>query len=404
MYRDKWTRFPWILPPASWIFSRGKYKTALLNLKSTTGIDAGFDLYPPFNQDDESNRVVWAAFLITVQLEYGDHPELVWKEGEMVFEVGEHPSLPVDGTKFRRFSSKVTGRGGHEVEVIIKRVAAMAQRHFGNRVYYWSEYGDFPNTKYNWNDVHAAAGHGNAPKLSAIPFDTVATAVLTAFEHIHEGMDGLWLKEASFPENEGYRIEQEQRGFNKVNRMQDWTSYGQGYEEARAYWAARTNNNCYAINGALFNILKILDQNGISKISVCSNHKVKVIKISDISSRRIGLTPHHVGTIVEPPLVSRVPSSPDGETYHEFLVGSLEEEGTSYVLDCAAAQFGVEAYFPFASDELVPYLRNLGTHRILRKPEQTSFGLLDSFVAYKVECCTKWAIRALKGYWLESEP
>jgi hypothetical protein len=269
----------------------------------------------------------------------------------------------------------------------------MAEMHFGKRVYYWYEYGDFPKTKYNWMEVHAAAGHENARKLSTIKFATIATAVLTGFQEIPEGMDGLWLRDASFPENEGYIIEQEMRGFrHQVNRMQDWTSFVQVYNAARAYWAARTNGNWRAINGALFNVLTFLDRNGISK--------AKVIKISEISSRTIGLTPHHVGTIVEPPLVSREPSSPDGETYHGFLVGLCEEEGIPLVLDCAAAQFGVSAHVPFASDELVPYLRKLGTHRILKNPDQFSSGFLYAFEAPKVELCTDWALRALKMYWL----
>ena len=45
------------------------------------------------------------------------------------------------------------------------------------------------------------------------------------------------------------------------------------------------------------------------------------IKISTITSQEVGLTPHHIGEIVEPPFVSRVPASDDGETYHIFLAG-----------------------------------------------------------------------------------
>jgi hypothetical protein len=62
------------------------------------GIDIGFDLYPPINQDDESSRVIREAFLMEVKCKYEDNPDFVWKGGTLVFEVGEHPSLPVDGT------------------------------------------------------------------------------------------------------------------------------------------------------------------------------------------------------------------------------------------------------------------------------------------------------------------
>ena len=150
----------------------------------------------------------------------------------------------------------------------------------------------------------------------------------------------------------------------------------------------------------MFKVLTFLDEHGISHISVRKYPKEVVIKISDISSRKIGLTPHHVGTIVEPPLISRVPPSPDGETYHEFLVGLTKDVGIPFALDCSVAQFGLSCYNNFASDELVKYLGKLGTHRILDKSDQKS-NFDHPFVASKGARCAEWALNALKCYWME---
>ena len=118
---------------------------------------------------------------------------------------------------------------------------------------------------------------------------------------------GCYRRKLVLPENEGYHIEQEACSFaNRVNRMNDWTRYGQGLLEAWAYWAVCTNNNSSSINGELLKVLKFVDEHRISYVSApsCSTRKVKIIKSSEISSRKIGLTPQHVGTIVEPPFVS----------------------------------------------------------------------------------------------------
>jgi hypothetical protein len=153
----------------------------------------------------------------------------------------------------------------------------------------------------------------------------------------------------------------------------------------------------------LFKVLKYLEDHGISNISVPVTagltYKAKLVKISSLSSRKIGLTPHHVGTIVEPPVVSRVPPSPDGETFHEFLVGMTEDDGIPMALDCAVAQFGLPSAFPYASEALVPYLRKLGTHRLLDDSESGT-GFTHPFVKAKVEACTFWALSALKGSWI----
>lgn len=243
---------------------------------------------------------------------------------------------------------------------------------------------------------------------SAIPFSAVATAVRTGFEHIHQGMDRLFLKEVSFPEVGGYHIIQEKKGgpLRKVNRREDWTEFVQGYDETRAYWAVRTANNAATRNGTLLSVLKHLEKDGMPKLSVnicrragCSIKSNKiVIDISTITSRKIGLVPHNVGTIVEPPLISKVPPSPDGETFHEFLVGICEDTGTPIALDRCVPQYGLEKYCPHAEQELVPYLSDLGTHRLLDDSEKRSGGGSSPFVDDKVSRCTQWALSALVCY------
>lgn len=370
------------------------------------GIDAGFDFYPPLASDDEDGRDRWNSFFFAVQEKFESDPDVGLENGCLMFEAGERPSLPFDGTQFFRFSSKVSGPSGGRAEYFIKEVAAIAKVYFDERVYYWSENGGAPNVKYSWTEVserrRICAGDEERPHL--IPFSAVATAVLTGFEYVHVGMDGLRLKSATFPENEGYRIVQEHHGFRSVNCIKDWADCVQGYDEFRAYWATRVHNNCATINGSVFNVLKHLKENGVTKISVrvrsATTICTEVIEISSISTRMVGLTPHHVGSIVEPPFVSRVPPSPDGETFHEFLVGMAESNGVPVALDCSAAQYGLPRHVPYAVEEMVPYLRSLGTHRLLDDHEQGLSGG-SSFVDAKVNRCTRWALDALSCYWKE---
>ena len=373
------------------------------------GIDAGFDLYPPIDPDYDDDRDFWSSFFQAVKTEFKDDPNVSFYQGSLVFEVGEHPSLPFAGNHFGRFSSKVSMRnGGAAAEHYVKQVGKMAKRFFGKRIYAWSEYGEIPNIKYSWHEVYEAqrAARGEITKTletSTISFHAVAVAVTTAFEHVHRGMDGLRFVEASFPEDGGYHIIHEMRGLSTVSCLEDWTDYVQGPDEAfRAYWATRANNNCATLNGAMLQVLRHLNDRGISKVAVfirCKEHilgKEHILDISGISIRRIGLTPHHVGTIIEPPCVSKVPPSPDGETFHEFLVGLTETEREPVALDCAVAQYGLREYNQFACEKLVPYLRKLGKHRLLDSSENND---VDPFVEAKVDACRRFALRALKYHW-----
>jgi hypothetical protein len=206
------------------------------------------------------------------------------------------------------------------------------------------------------------------------------------------GMDGLLFESASFPVNHGFRIVQKMPsgssllGFSDVSSIEDWTANEQEALNPivkKAYWATRCQNNCETLNRALQQWLV-----GSGKDYVIVN-SIEAIKISSLSTRQIGLTPHHVGTLVEPPFVSKIPPSPDGETYHLFLAGVLHGKMSKiYGLDCSCAQFGVfggiDGDEPYIACELQHYLRKLGSHRILPRAEQSG---LDPFVAGKVEAC-----------------
>ena len=48
-----------------------------------------------------------------------------------------------------------------------------------------------------------------------------------------------------------------------------------------------------------------------------------------VASRTVGLTPHHVGEIVDPLFETRVPPSEDGEMHHTFLVGQRDDTGSA---------------------------------------------------------------------------
>jgi hypothetical protein len=118
------------------------------------GIDVGFDLYPPLKHTDVDQ---WSRFLQAVCTEFASDAVVVVKDDEIEFQAGEHPTLYADPTRFRRFSSKVTGGGSIAVEPYIKQVYAIAKRYFGNRIFWWSEYCDMSNEKYTWSEVYDAA-------------------------------------------------------------------------------------------------------------------------------------------------------------------------------------------------------------------------------------------------------
>ncbi|KAI1134487.1 SET domain-containing protein [Hypoxylon sp. FL0543] len=69
---------------------------------------------------------------------------------------GEHPRLPFEGHKFRRFSSKITGSTATSTNVdqYISMVTSMAKMIFGYRVQTWNELADQLGF-YGWDEVYS---------------------------------------------------------------------------------------------------------------------------------------------------------------------------------------------------------------------------------------------------------
>ncbi|KAF9177550.1 hypothetical protein BGZ51_008566 [Haplosporangium sp. Z 767] len=119
------------------------------------GIDAGFDLFPPL-ENNERDQSTWASFIAHIERTFTNDSLVVFLANRIEFEVGEHPTLPYKGHRFRRFSSKVSGRS--QAAPYIRRVYTIAKSHFDNRVHYWSEFGyeGEPECIYTWPEVYAA--------------------------------------------------------------------------------------------------------------------------------------------------------------------------------------------------------------------------------------------------------
>ena len=363
------------------------------------GIDLGYDLYPPLTLEDKPR---WIQCLQFIAYHYKEDPKVRVNVDRIEFHVGEHPTLYFSTDKFRRFTSKVSGSGS-SAEPYLRTVGAILQKFFGeDRIHGWSDYTE-TDGPYSWSEVYEATYlptraenlyliSPNRP-TSMIFFSEASRSVLHAFEQIHTGMHGLVYDSAEFPVEKGYYIRQKEHGglMRPVRSIHDWCLPGSAdpVDSAvrKAYWATRCHNNCETINRALLHVL----QKKFVVISDMSNCGYNAIQSSSLSIRKIGLTPKYVGTIVEPPFVSKVPDSPDGETYHTFVTGQ-DEDGVVYALDASCAQFGVfegkkDTNFPFIAIDLVLYLQRVGKHRILPPHEAVSKTGLESMVEKKIQMC-----------------
>jgi len=387
-------------------------RETVIRTAATMGIDVGFDLYPPLEGPDDAE--LWSRFLSQVTDTFSSDPCFVELEDCLEFKVGEHPTLYVNPSRFRRFSSKVSGSCG-AAESYISQVHHIAKEFFHHRIHFWSEYSDESRPKYTWTEVHAAEKKGKevtadedtkATEVSGntpVLFPDVCGWVLQAWERSHVGMNGLRFVSASFPSDSGYKIVQEEVGslLSQVNSIEEWADNPNDSLTKKAYWATRVYNNCTTVNVSLLKLLQHVREAGSSVLSIPLRDQTVTITLDGLSLRTVGLSPHHVGTITEPPFVSRVPPSDDGETNHTFVVGLTTNGGTPIALDCSAAQFGVfgDRDEPFLAMPLVPFLRRLGKkHRVLKAAEeQQSSAMLNYVVSEKIETCTQLAIEASRS-------
>ena len=116
------------------------------------GFDCGFDMVPRLTESD-SDKNRWLAFIDEVKEVYNKDPVLQVQPRIFNFQVGEHPQLPLEGHKFLRFSSKVSGPRTAAAEPYIRRVYRVARENFGQQVQFWHELYDHYG-HYEWDAVN----------------------------------------------------------------------------------------------------------------------------------------------------------------------------------------------------------------------------------------------------------
>ena len=118
------------------------------------GIDAGFDMYPRLSQG-AVDRQNWGRFIDFIKQHYRDDTQVEVKPNYIEFKAGEHPTLPFEGHKFLRFSSKVSGptAAATNVESYIGTVTRIAVTQFGSRIRRWHEAADVFGV-YDWSEVN----------------------------------------------------------------------------------------------------------------------------------------------------------------------------------------------------------------------------------------------------------
>ncbi|TRX87804.1 hypothetical protein FHL15_011297 [Xylaria flabelliformis] len=119
------------------------------------GADSGFDMVPRLSQGNQDRRE-WERFLEGVKQYYADDEQVEVGPRVIQFKAGEWPSLPMEGHKFLRFSSKITGATAAKtgVENYIREVQELAKAVFGGRIRPWNELFDVWGF-YRWDFVHA---------------------------------------------------------------------------------------------------------------------------------------------------------------------------------------------------------------------------------------------------------
>lgn len=100
--------------------------------------ECGFDMVPRLT-DAQSDGKRWHAFIDDVRESYKEDPVVHVRSHSIEFDVGEHPSLPLDGRKFQQFSSNVNEPSTQAAESYIDRVCRIARKYFDSRIRFWHE-------------------------------------------------------------------------------------------------------------------------------------------------------------------------------------------------------------------------------------------------------------------------
>ena len=114
-------------------------------------VNAGFDMVPLLTRG-VFDRGQWSRFIAAIKEHFKDDENVEHRPNYILFKVGEHPKLPLEGQKLLRFSSKVSG-GCYSSEKYIDTVTQLATLYFGSRVRYWNECLD-THGHYNWAEVN----------------------------------------------------------------------------------------------------------------------------------------------------------------------------------------------------------------------------------------------------------
>ena len=116
------------------------------------GFDCGFDMVPRLDAS-KSNKDRWLAFIDVLKKVYNEDPVFQVQPRVITFQVGEYPRLPLEGHKFLRFSSKVSGPRTAAAEPYIRQVYRVAREIFGQQVQFWHELHDNLG-HYDWDAVN----------------------------------------------------------------------------------------------------------------------------------------------------------------------------------------------------------------------------------------------------------
>ncbi|KAG6199377.1 hypothetical protein E4U10_005045 [Claviceps purpurea] len=140
------------------------------------GIDMGFDMVPRLTSQISHWEDIskWGAFLDDIKKTYFDDPRVEMKVNHILFQVGERPTLPFEGSRFLRFSSKVSM--DPRTEKYIRTVFECAKLHFGPRVVFWDEHFD-QQGHYSWDEVHESVRSYEQPDVIKGPIGIDSSSV-----------------------------------------------------------------------------------------------------------------------------------------------------------------------------------------------------------------------------------
>jgi hypothetical protein len=127
---------------------KGKRTVHIKRIKKM-GRDRGFDLYPPIDNESKEDVKKWNSFIEEVKTTFKEDKKVTLSETHILFDEGEGPKLPFDGSRFRRFNSKIDSFFS-PIAQKINKVCGIASMYFDSE----DANPDGINTKYSWSEVN----------------------------------------------------------------------------------------------------------------------------------------------------------------------------------------------------------------------------------------------------------